>query len=760
MNGVVEADFFDWVIEVEGGEGFVKALARRLSRFAWKDVEHDILKVLYESVISADQRKRLGEYYTPDWLASQIVDATVTEPLSQRVLDPACGSGTFLFHAIRRYLDAATKAGVSDASALLGVTASVFGMDIHPVAVTFARVTYLLGIGPERLRAADRPPLSIPVYLGDSIQWGQERTLFTSDAIVIPTTGSGELWATDLRFPTTVVTDAAKFDRLVGELADLAAGGRAPGAPIPSLLAVFHRYAVKSEEQIILKETFDTMCRLHDNNANHIWGYYARNLARPFWLALPQNRVDILVGNPPWLSFRFMTREMQQQFRSLSEERDLWAGAAVATNQDLSALFVLRAIERYLNVNGVFGFVMPWAVLRGRQFEGFRRGWHELRDHLHFAIDFRRPWDLHAIKPAFFPVPSSVVFGTRTVSEAKQSLPTTVETWNGRLPQTNMSWEKAAPYVSRGVGHVSHAEDAILGEGSPYHPRFFQGATIVPRFLFVVDEKPIGPMGTGAGRIAIRSRRSPTEKKPWSTLPALEGSVDRQFVLPMHVGDTVLPYRLLPPRRVVLPWDGKKILDTNEARALYPGLAEWWNKADAIWTKHRSSERLTLLGRIDYQRGLSNQLPIVAGTHRVVYTKSGMYLAAAIVSDLSVIDQVLYWGTVQSVDEARYLEAILNSEVLTLKVRPLQSRGQHNPRHFDKTVWRVPIPAFDASDERHKRLAGLAKEAEVIASTVVLPQGKRFETLRRIVRESVAASNSGKQIESEVSNLLDGKNIE
>jgi hypothetical protein len=106
VYGVVEADFFDWVVEVDGGAQFVRVLARRLFRFAWHNVEHDVLKVLYESIISAAQRKKLGEYYTPDWLADRIVNATVTEPLEQRVLDPACGSGTFLFHAVRRYLEA------------------------------------------------------------------------------------------------------------------------------------------------------------------------------------------------------------------------------------------------------------------------------------------------------------------------------------------------------------------------------------------------------------------------------------------------------------------------------------------------------------------------------------------------------------------------------------------------------------------------------------------------------------------------------
>ena len=55
---------FDWVLEVPGGEAFVRTLARRLARFDWATVEHDVLKVLYESIIGTQTRKRLGDYST------------------------------------------------------------------------------------------------------------------------------------------------------------------------------------------------------------------------------------------------------------------------------------------------------------------------------------------------------------------------------------------------------------------------------------------------------------------------------------------------------------------------------------------------------------------------------------------------------------------------------------------------------------------------------------------------------------------------
>ena len=752
VGGVVDSDFFDWILDVEGGEDFVRALTRRLTRFAWRDVEHDVLKVLYESVISSAQRKDLGEYYTPDWLAEQVIEAAITDPLQNRVLDPACGSGTFLFHAVRHYLDAATNNGVDLANALVGVTDHVYGMDIHPVAVTFARVTYLLAIGSEKLSSPDRPPLSVPVYLGDSIQWGQQRTLFSDNAIVIATSGSGELWGTELRFPSTVVNEAQRFDRLVSELADLAAG-RQRGSPIPSLTGVMRRYSISRTDGATIQESFETMCRLHDNGADHIWGYYVRNLARPFWLSRAENHVDVLVGNPPWLSFRFMTAQMQTEFRTLSEERGLWAGAAVATNQDLSALFVLKAIERYLRPSGRFAFVMPWATLRGRQFAGFRRGLFALREQLSLRLRFERPWDLHQVKPPFFPVPACVVHGERSESE-HQPIPADVEIWSGRLPRTNISWEQASAHITRADGAVHRAATVAVGVRSTYHERFTQGATVVPRVLFVVDELPAGPLGSGVGRIHVRSRRSATEKKPWKLLPPLEGRVDRQFVRAMHVGDTVLPYRILDARQAVIPCDGRQLISTPEQLAMHPGLDDWWRRADAIWTENRTTERLTLLARLDYQRGLSVQLPFAPDAVRVVYSKSGMYLAAAIVRDDAVIDHGLYWGTVSSLQEGRYLEAILNSDEMTTRVRPLQARGQHNPRHFDKYVWQVPIPAFDCSDERHLRLASLAEQAEAIAIALALPAGKRFETLRRMVRETIRQSSVHAQIEAEVGALL------
>ena len=749
IGGVVEADFFDWPLEIPGGERFVAGLARRLSRFAWAQVEHDVMKVLYESVISTEQRHRLGEYYTPDWLAQEIVAATVTDPLSNRVLDPACGSGTFLFWTVREVLDAAKRAGMSNAEAITTACENVFGLDVHPVAVTLARVTYLLAIGAERLAASDRPAISVPVYLGDSIGWAAgESTLFTSDALTVPTADGAQLFADELRFPDSLLTDAGHFDRLVGELSDRATK-RAAGSAAPSLASVFRRYAIGPDDQPMLTETFKTLCALHDQGRDHIWGYYVRNLARPAWLSRQENRVDALVGNPPWLAYRFMTPAMQKAFREMSSERGLWAGAAVATHQDLSGLFVVRCVERYLRKGGHLGFVMPLAVLSRRQFAGFRSGHYATKGEV-TTIAFDAAWDLHLVKPAIFKVPPSVILGHRAGDDAI-GLSGASEVWAGRLPARNVTSEVAGGHLARTSSDAASSEG---GGGSPYRARFANGATVFPRVLAVVERAPESPLGTGAGRMAVSSRRSANEKRPWKNLQSLTGSVETQFVRRMHLGETVLPYRLKEPVLAVVPWDGARLLGgSDEGLDLYPGLAEWWRRAEALWIEHRSSDRLSLLDQLDYRHKLSQQLP--AAPHRVVYGASGMYMAAACLSDeRAVVEHSLYWAAAASLAEARFLTAVLNSSALTTALRPLQARGEHNPRHYDKYVFEVPIPLYDPDDERHRQLVDYAERAESVAASVDLPQRLAFEAQRRRIRAAITESEAGRRIEQLVEELV------
>ena len=64
--GQSEPDFFDWVLASEHGADLVMRTERQVARFRLHDIQVDILKALYESLIDPEARHDLGEYYTPD----------------------------------------------------------------------------------------------------------------------------------------------------------------------------------------------------------------------------------------------------------------------------------------------------------------------------------------------------------------------------------------------------------------------------------------------------------------------------------------------------------------------------------------------------------------------------------------------------------------------------------------------------------------------------------------------------------------------
>lgn len=757
VYGVVEADFFDWVLDVPGGREFVVTLVQRLSRFNWRDVSHDVLKVLYESVITAETRHSLGEYYTPDWLANRIVAEVYTDPLAQRVLDPSCGSGTFVFQAIRAYLTAAEAAGVANGEALVGLTEHVYGVDVHPVAVTLARVTYLLAIGHDRLTAGDRRQLSVPVYLGDSVQWDQGGGTLTGDTVRIPTQGSdlsdtptGHLWDDDLVFPESIVDNASRFDQIVAVLADRATTYTA--GRLPAIRGQLRQFHLTGEELSVLEGTFAVMCHLHATGRDHVWGYYVRNLIRPLWLSSSDdNKVDVLVGNVPWLRYSAMTGTMQRKFADLAHSRHLITTRRGVSGRDLSALFVVRAVELYLRPDGVFAFVMPRSALTRKPYEGFRSGKWASQSVGDLAASFDTPWDLENVNPDIFPVPSCVAIGVSRPGQSRH-MPAETLRWEGTLPSGSADWDIAKQRLTSGPGSVTAVSEKDNLPESPYKDKFRQGAVLAPRALLFVEERPAGPLGAGAGRTQVQAFRSTQEKAPWKSVPTLNGTVENSQIFPTFLGENVVPFRLLPPRTTALPINETAILTEGQIDTK-PGLSQWWDTAETLWDEHKKrTDNSALIQRIDFHRQLTAQFPL--GSLRVVYTASGSNLTAAwLDTPRAIIEHKLYWATANSVGEARYLTAILNSETIRARVEPYQARGLFGARDFDKYVFRVPIPTYDPAVAAHIALAALAEKAESVAAETDL-SGVKFQQARKVVRAALAQDGVAQQIEDAVAALI------
>src|SRR5260221_1351434 len=591
-------------------------------------------------------------------------------------------------------------------------------MALHPVAVTLPRVPSLLALGRTRLIDPSRRSIQIPVFLGDSIQWREQQLdLWTAGNLIIHTDDNRELFSTELRFPDTLLENAAVFDQLVNELA-ARASAKKPGNKVPSLSPVFQRLAIPEATRPVIEATFKSMCRLHDEGRDHVWGYYVRNLARPMWLSRESNRVDVLIGNPPWLTYNNMTPDMQAVFRRMSERRGLWAGAELATQQDLSGLFVARAAQLYLRKGGRLAMVLPNAALDREHYSAFRSG--DFPDPVeHLSIQFDGSWDLRRIRPHFFPRAAGVVFGRR--EETSRPLSDYTIVWSGRVKVTNAPWSHVRGEIVRTPGRLQRIDRS---QQSSHESYFTQGASIVPRYLFFVVPKTNGPLGLPAGKVAVTSLRSANEKKPWKNLPDAEGVIESEFVRPVLTGDTLLPYRTSEPLLSVLPCSSLRLLRGAGEIEMYPGLEQWWRHAEETWIANRTSDRMSLFERLDYQSTLSKQLPVPP--LRLLYNKSGMHLVAAKVQNpRAVIAGGLYWATMNSEEEADYLCAIMNSAVTTEALRPFMSYGK-DERDIHKHVWQLPIETYDPQNPIHVRLVALSRAAATIAAAFEVKEDLHF----------------------------------
>lgn len=119
-----------------------------------------------------------------------------------------------------------------------------------------------------------------------------------------------------------------------------------------------------------------------------------------------------------------------------------------------------------------------------------------------------------------------------------------------------------------------------------------------------------------------------------------------------------------------------------------------------------------------------------------------------------MIDTSAYWAAVSSLDEARYVCAVLNTEIVLNRVKDLQPVGQRDPRHFDNLVWTLPIPEFDATEALHSDLAAAALHAAQVSARVDLPDDVYFTTRRRIIRQALEEDGVAETIERLVDALL------
>jgi len=152
-----------------------------LYKFDFSEIVGDPLGTLYQKYFDKETRKALGEFYTPREVVEYIIDAIGYRGKSiieKRLLDPACGSGTFLVEALKRWLKEAENLGEEKGwDFVLDKLCKEFhivGFDIHPFATLMAQIQFMLVLLPYYKKAIDANKTftlrRLPIFRTDSLE--------------------------------------------------------------------------------------------------------------------------------------------------------------------------------------------------------------------------------------------------------------------------------------------------------------------------------------------------------------------------------------------------------------------------------------------------------------------------------------------------------------------------------------------------------------------------------------------------------------
>ena len=767
IANLVEDDFFRWPeIESQTNAGRAwEALGRHLAGYELSGVSEDVLKPLYEQLVDPESRHDLGEYYTPDWLATVVTKALLAPwdwtAGAPRVLDPTCGSGTFIRCAIEEIRSSINLDGAPLLEALL---TSVVGIDVHPLAVVIARSTYALAIK-DLLRTSD-VRITLPIYLANSLLLAEVEWTPSLFEQTFPLQVGNEQFEVPLEFVRSGVVYDATLDDVLAVAKSFAQSTKSETEVLDA--DVQHSLSVRVAERldefpdharllVILARMSQRLAILIHSRKDTIYGFLLRNHYRP---AMLRKSFDYVVGNPPWLTINDIATPEYKDLVMTEADRYHIAphGAGERGHTELATIFLAHIVAVFLRSQGSadearVALVMPRSIFNGTQHRLLREKSYAV------AMDICSLWDLEDIAP-LFGVPACVVFAAAKSPANRAAIPGME--WRGRLPEKDQSWEEAASRVTAissayelaflgrrsawrkvSSGSIGAAAGETIVTRQPYADRFRQGAVLYPQTLMIV--RPVGLLSATMKSVLVQSDPAAARTAKIQTSP-VNHIVNTENLYRTAAAEHVLPFALSRPLWLaVLPTFGRpgtKFEPASPNELQREGLVEsaaWLQFAQDEWERVRKAgDTSQLYQRLNHMNHLKEQAAMKRFV--VLYTAAGSRPVATVLDTNDtdfpfVARDMTYWASAEAREEVDYLACFLNSDFALSQIKDWMTRGLFGPRHIHKRVLDIPWPLFDQATATHARLAAIGLELAThaqLSSTQMdkVPASKRRQWIR------------------------------
>jgi len=386
LRPIFEHSLFEWVFVASNDSGLPTNLRNNLNQnfdtlilvaynLNLAAVDFDAFREMYQNVVPKEVRQSLGEFYTEEDIVDDVLDAAgldknaindlyerwQTGKLRPVILDPTCGSGSFLVRVIRRFFD--SLGCKSDIASFIEDV--IVGIDINPFAVEMTKLNIILAVAEELSKVCGTTayiPRRIRVYWADSLATFRIKGTLDQQIVSISIPSLSRIIKRD----AFEVPDPSVFipvEELV-KVARSCVNGRyfiikLSNHVDPSLV---NSYAN------VLTDFYSVIEKIHQSGNDRLIELIKDSLIVKDLIA----KCDYVIGNPPWVRARSLDpgvrsalRNNYKYFKKDSPYNPNFKKTKVPFREqhDYSVAFVERGIE-LLREGGVLSYVITSKIVR------------------------------------------------------------------------------------------------------------------------------------------------------------------------------------------------------------------------------------------------------------------------------------------------------------------------------------------------------------------------------------------------------------
>lgn len=697
IENMLNSDFFSWYLGNDVEIDLNNPLGLLLERLRAIDFNvslknpqsiRDLFKGLYMGFTPASMRHALGEYYTPDWLASHVIDAAKWTT-DQTLLDPTCGSGTFLLEGLKRRLGNATSETAQE------LLKGLYGFDLNPLAVLTTKASIVVFLSGKFSRSN---PVLLPIFLADAINTTEPKnnifthTILTEKgpqtfAIPVPLAESPDFFSVMNHLKICIDAVLNETDIMVS---------------LRSISPVINSFDEDSSN--IMAQTVRDLIALHNNHWNGIWCLI---LFDRICAGCVKN-IDLVAGNPPWVKWSNLPGQYAEFVKPICDRMDIfsednWVGGI---QSDVSTVVAYHALERFVKRGGSLAFLMTATVFKNESSQGFRR------------------WKLHN-EQGEEPMTVEVVedYGAIKPFEGVSNWPALlIVKRNGRATEYPIRYRRYSTRLDYQDLYAIPIPGSVDGPwlvGSKSEIRFWPKIFNADKCAVYQARKGVTTDLNGLFFVKVTSTSNldfiqivNDPRNGRQNIPTKSAIVEKENVFPLLRGRDIKRFSAVPQQAqcVIVPQRGM-FGDPNLPAAsprLFQFLSAFKNVLEA-----RSSYRRFQKGKPFWSVWSTGEYTFAP--FKVVWKEmSGSSFVAAYIGSADfcgenkviVPDHKVYFVPLETEAEAAYLTAFLNARVVSTAISAYAaalSLGTSVVEYLD-------IPKYDAGNSTMKEMAGMAEK--------------------------------------------------